>query len=726
MKVHKASSRSKNEQRNATKRHPKSKWRVHNKRIRSLDPSQLTSSPTVAKVVPQLANRQKSKLKRLQKAHAKAVTLSPEESNFVRAKVRVPPVTFPRVHTNGGTELETGSDSEDSQDWSSYAKSVLQNGLEMKGGEEDLTPVARVQLEDEEPPEYHAQYDHVQNHTVLVLQQGQFLCFRGKCLLTCLSGRVEVMGFTIEQGQQPYPLFSPPSHCPLTIIALGDCAPPGRNRKEGRLEAKAIVRKHLSSEPRKRLLSEVDSDSCVVLLQPLDTPLVRFLTSFGELDHLFGLSSKELRSQAAVQNAAFSAVGLTALRGLCARGLVVSRSYREALSSLLNAWEGDFDRCPIILVCGAKNSGKSSFNRHLINTLLNHTASVEYLECDLGQTEFTPPGCLSLSTVTEPLLGPPFTHQREAEHMVFYGQSDCQADLDRYLDSLKSLWMYYSGESPIVINTMGWVKGHGFQVLVDLIRFFSVTHLVQLSYGDAPQCANLTPEFLRSAHGFQTHPPAQPVLADELDGHLASRGHVLLSIHSEFEGAGTSGEMRHQRSNELRDLALLGYFSQLQSAGPCPVRPLHCFTPYQVPLSAVALGVTHCEVAPDHILYAANASLVGLCCLDEKVVGRGGPVLLSQTPVCPCVGLGVLRGVDMARGLYFLVTPVPPAVLRQVNCLLLGEVTLPKMLLTMQHGVETELPYVTADYSFDITGAGKLHVFKGLSRPCFLKAKTNN
>lgn len=38
----------------------------------------------------------------------------------------------------------------------------------------------------------------------------------------------------------------------------------------------------------------------------------------------------------------------------------------------------------------------------------------------------------------------------------------------------------------------------------------------------------------------------------------------------------------------------------------------------------------------------------------------------------------------MARGLYFLVTPVSPSVLRHVNCLLLGEITLPKILLTKQ------------------------------------------
>ncbi len=38
----------------------------------------------------------------------------------------------------------------------------------------------------------------------------------------------------------------------------------------------------------------------------------------------------------------------------------------------------------------------------------------------------------------------------------------------------------------------------------------------------------------------------------------------------------------------------------------------------------------------------------------------------------------------MARGLYFLVTPVSASVLRHVNCLLLGEITLPKVLLTKQ------------------------------------------
>lgn len=709
MKVHKVHSRSQQRQRNASKQHGKNKW---NKKVRSLDSTLLNTSSGTAKLEQQIAKKEKPAIKRLKKLYAKPVTLLSDNNCADEDKVKPTSVTFAHVHTNGGTELDDSSRSVDSQEWSEYANSVLQNGME--------TSTLPDSDQAEDGLQFHAHLDHTKNRAVLVMKQSQVLCFRGKCLLTCLYGHVEVLGFTIEEGQQPYPLFSPPTHCPLTINALGNNQSSSKNKKEGQLEAKAIVRKYFTTEPSKKLMNEVDSDSCVVLLESLDTPLTRFLTSFSELTELFGLNSKELKSQAAIYSPVLSAVGVTALRGPCAQGLVMSRSYKETISSLLSAWAGEFDRCPIILVCGGKSSGKSTFNRHLINSLLNHTASVEYLECDLGQTEFTPPGCLSLCTVTEPLLGPPFTHLRDPEHMVYYGQADCQSDIDRYLESLKSLWRNVSGESPVIINTMGWIRGHGFQILVDLVRLFSVTHVVQLSYGTAPQCQLLTSEFIRSAHGWQTHPPTTPALTE--DSHSPSRSHVFLSVQSEFEGAGVSGEMRFQRSNELRDLALLSYISKLQSSDPGPIRPLHCFIPYQVPHSSVAIGVTHCEVAPNNILYAANASVVGLCCLSEKVVGRGGPVILSQTPICQCVGLGVLRGVDMGRGLYFLVTPVSPSVLKHVNCLLLGEISLPKILLTQQHGVEGDLPYVTTDYSFEVQGAGKLHIFKGLTRPGFIKS----
>uniref|UniRef100_A0A8C9SG77 Polynucleotide 5'-hydroxyl-kinase NOL9 n=1 Tax=Scleropages formosus TaxID=113540 RepID=A0A8C9SG77_SCLFO len=713
MKVPNGSAKARGRQPGEARKAKKTKKQLLNHRAGTLSSDNCTASPStaLARKYQQLGSQREPSLKRLKSGPRKLGSLQGREARFSSWAVS-------HAHSNGGVEDETQLEmsSEETRAWSSFALSVLRNDTERPFS---LQPDGK----DEEPPQYHAERDPVHNRTLLVLHQGQRLCFRGTCLLTCLYGRVEVLGFTIEEGQQPYPIFSPATICPLTITAMKTSSASTKSRKERRLEAKAVIRKYLSIEPRKRLQSKVNSESSLVLLESLETPLTRFLSSLPEYHDLFALTSRELKLQSAAVNCPLSAIGLTPLRG-SGHGLVTSQSYRNALTTLVNACAGESDGCPIILVCGAKNTGKSTFNRHLINTLLNHTSSVDYLECDLGQTEFTPPGCLSLCTVTKPLLGAPFTHQHTPQHMVFFGESSCERDLDRYLESLKFLWRSYTRETAIIINTMGWVKGFGFQLLVDLIRLFSVTHVVQLSHGDTTQCPALTSIFLQSAHGWQTRPPAPPSLGQEMEEPFGPQGHVLISVHSEFEGAGTTNNLRYHRSNIIRDMALLGYFSQLQTSGPGPVRPLHCFNPYQVPISAVALRVTHSEVAPAHVLYVANGNLVALCCLGEKVAGTGGPVLLSQTPICKCVGFGVLRGVDMTRGLLFLVTPVVPSVLRQVNCLLLGGIALPHNLLKAQPGVQGEKPYITSDYSFELSGAGKMKVYKGLQRPELLRGAT--
>lgn len=680
------------------------KWKdVRGKRSRPpVSSSELISSPVMARIAKeyQAAVKKKPTVKRL-KSKAKPVS-----------DIKKPPPQsgLKKCHTqaNGNSEFKMDEESNNSEEWREYSKSVHGNGVKTSGDMEDVS-LGRLE---EESLHNCAERDDRQNHAVLVMQKDQTLCFRGKCLLTCLYGRVEVMGFTIEEGQQSYPLFSPASHCPLTIKALESS---DHTRDETR-EAVPILRKYLQLGSWKKLLKKVKSNSSIILLEPMETPLTRFLSSFTDLNELFNPPMSELMS--AVLDTPLNGLGMIPLCKAI-EGLTMSKSYRDGLNMVVSACRGDIDGGAVILVCGTKNVGKSTFIRTLINNLLNHTASVDYLEGDLGQTEFTPAGCLSLSTVRRPLLGPPFTHQSTPEHMIYYGHASCEIDIERYLESLKSLWCRRprSRATPVIINTMGWVKGFGFDVLVDMIRFLPVSHVVQISHSGINQCPALTPEFLKTAHGYQTHPPAQTALAEFTESLSTSKNYTHLDLQSEFQGVGRQGTAKHQRTNELRELAMLAYLSQLQSPDPGPIRPLHSLTPYQVPNTAVALGVIHCEVVPAHMFYAANSSLVGLCCLAEKVSSRGGPVLLSKAPICPCVGFGVLRGIDIGRGLYFLLTPVDPSILRKVNCLLLGAISLPSCILTTQPGFEGEMPYVTTDYSFDLTGAGKLRVFKGLTRP---------
>ncbi|KAM6925537.1 polynucleotide 5'-hydroxyl-kinase NOL9 [Xenentodon cancila] len=680
------------------------KWKdVRAKRCRPpVKSTDLNSSPAMVRMIKehQVSVKKKPSVKRLKN---KAKTVSGPKPTTTECGSKKP-----QPQSNGCSAFTLDVETEDLQDMKECSQSINGNGVQTSDYVEDVL-LGRLEGE---ALHHCAQRDERQNCAVLVMQEDQTLCFRGKCFLTCLYGRVEVMGFTIEEGQKSYPLFSPASHCPLTVKAMET----SDYSREDRTEALHILQKYLPPVSRKKLLKKITSTSSVILLEPIESSLTRYLSSFADLSELFSPTVSELMS--AVLDTPLNGLGVIPLASTV-DGLRISRSCRDAINAVVNACRGDMDGCAVILVCGIKNVGKSTFIRVLINTLLNHTASVDYLEGDLGQTEFTPAGCLSLSTVREPLLGPPFTHQHTPEHMIYYGQSSCESDLDRFLESLKSLWHRRPQirETPIVINTMGWVKGFGLQLLVDIIRFLPVSHVIQLCHSGTTQCPALSPEFLRTASGFQTHPPAQTALDEFTESHCPPRNYSHLIVQSEFQGVGRQGTAKHQRTNEHRELTLLAYLSQLQAPGPGPVRPLHSLTPYQVPCTAVAFGVIHCDVVPTHMLYAANASLVGLCCVTEKVTSKGGPLLLSQAPVCPCVGFGVLRGVDMARGLYYLLTPIDPAILRKVNCLLLGAISLPSCTLTTQPGYEGEMPYVTADYSFDLTGAGKLRVFKGLMRP---------
>ncbi|XP_048417673.1 polynucleotide 5'-hydroxyl-kinase NOL9 isoform X1 [Stegostoma tigrinum] len=570
---------------------------------------------------------------------------------------------------------------------------------------------------------------------VVLMSPSQKLTFQGRCRMTCLYGSVEVLGFTIGQGQPAYCLYSLPTHTALSIEALPHCKP-GRTKREMKMEVKAVFRQHVPAASRHNLIKEVTSSCSVLLFEHLDTPGTVYLSSFPEYREIFTSHPKKLNSgkHSFLECSALTSIGVIPLPD--DQGVTMSDSWIATVQELLNTCLEDDDRCPIILVCGGKNFGKSTFSRYLLNSFLNHIPCVEFLELDLGQTEFSPPGCMALHLVTEPILGPPYMHQCEPRKMVYYGDVSCERDLDRYLETAKYLYAGCKKETPLVINTMGWVKGFGLSILVDLIRLLAPTHVVQLGSAERNQDPPLlTPEFVQTAAGWQTkgkhHIQQKPIdfkmpfsLSEEEEEeeedhvtlHGGFRGHRLMRVQSEFPGVG-EGSCLKSRSNVLRELALLGYFSELQPSDTgCPLL-LHSMLPYQVPFSAVALHVLHCDVTPTNILYAANASLVGLCRIPDVVCSQAdGPVLLPKPPLCDCFGIGIIRGINLEKRLYYILTPVPVARLKQVNCLLIGAVTIPHSLFRNQPEVTGELPYVTTDYSFDISGAGKIKVCKQLRR----------
>lgn len=74
-----------------------------------------------------------------------------------------------------------------------------------------------------------------------------------------------------------------------------------------------------------------------------------------------------------------------------------------------------------------------------------------------------------------------------------------------------------------------------------MIRFFPVSHVVQLSHSGVTQCPSMTPEFLRTAHGHQTHPPAVTALDEFTESHSPPKSYTHVIVQSEFKGAGRQG-----------------------------------------------------------------------------------------------------------------------------------------------------------------------------------------
>ncbi|XP_054856949.1 polynucleotide 5'-hydroxyl-kinase NOL9 [Eublepharis macularius] len=622
---------------------------------------------------------------------------------------RLPPPVLRRCRPTAGKSNGVEADG-----WRDFAASFVAAGL--------VKPT-----EVEQPPkESLTAVEAKEGSAVLLLPQGQSLTFNGKCCLTCLYGSVRVFGFNIVPDQPPYNLFSPHTHCALSIEAVA-YKESEKSKKEMKTEARSILRAHLvPRDARIKLMKSFVPQCSMVLLEHLDTPVTRFILSHSDFSHVFRTKKQKVPCFIP-EDAALTSTGIKRQDPGC--GLLMSKSSLSAIDELVKACQEEDEGCPVILVCGPKSVGKSTFNRYLINLLLNRLPCIEFLECDLGQTEFTPPGCISLINVTEPFLGPPFMHLRTPRKMVYFGETNCEQETERYLDSLKYVFSAYERDVPLVINTMGWVKGAGLLLLIDIIRLLSPSHIVQISADNFRDMPQLSPEYTCSSTGLHTKgkvPLKCKSLASGTDDSELCRGqgdfrpphsgHKLLCVQPEFPGAGVAGDGR-THSSVLRDMAVLGYLGQLQPSSIELVLPLHSLVPYQVPFSAVSVKVIHTDVAPSHILYSVNASWVGLCQVPDEVRCKvDGPVLLTQIPICDCLGFGIVRGVDVVKKLYHILTPVPPENLRLVNCLLIGNIPVPNCVFLNQAGIEGEIPYVTSEYNYGISGAGKLKMKKHLKR----------
>ncbi|RYR56673.1 hypothetical protein Ahy_A05g022355 [Arachis hypogaea] len=363
--------------------------------------------------------------------------------------------------------------------------------------------------------------------------------------------------------------------------------------------------------------------------------------------------------------------------------IYIPGEWSDAVEFIVSKWSPP----PIVLICGAKNCGKTTFSRHLMNVMLQNGmcsyAKVAYLDTDVGQPEFTPPGFLSLTIVdkvtsdlTTPCLKTP-------ERCLYFGDVSSKRDPSTYLNYVFSIFDYYRREYymfdeednspgtlvPLIVNTPGWVKGIGYDILVDMLKHICPTQVVKIGISSTNK--NL--------------PAGEFWLDREHDGTID-----LIEIKSARQDSFNRSVLVQKDAHLLRDLRIMAYFRQCfpGDSDISTIKELanslasHC--PYEVPIASIKIRHLHCEVRSSEIFYSLNASIVGLAVDSEEPEGLPW-----------CLGLGIVRGIDTVRGVLYVITPVPHSSLERVNLLLQGYIQIPTCLLQTQLGYSHHLSLIT-------------------------------
>ncbi|XP_023533688.1 protein CLP1 homolog [Cucurbita pepo subsp. pepo] len=132
---------------------------------------------------------------------------------------------------------------------------------------------------------------------------------------------------------------------------------------------------------------------------------------------------------------------------------------------------------PRVIVVGPTDSGKSTLSRMLLSWAAKQGWKPTFVDLDIGQGSITIPGCIAATPIElpiDPVEGIPL----EMPLVYFYGHTTPSNNVDLYKVLVKELAQVlerqFTGNAEsraagMVINTMGWIEGVGYELLLHAI-----------------------------------------------------------------------------------------------------------------------------------------------------------------------------------------------------------------------------------------------------------------
>ncbi|THV08416.1 hypothetical protein K435DRAFT_787888 [Dendrothele bispora CBS 962.96] len=537
------------------------------------------------------------------------------------------------------------------------------------------------------------------------LQEGESLTFVGTYRLTVLAGCLSLCGLTLHASPQPHDVFAPRSS-PLPVLKA--CSSSSSEDQAWKPPSFG------------RLRDIIQTSSTLFALQELRTNVEGLGSVCRTFERVFQPPRFNGGGQIDMQLTGVHMV-TNAMKDI--HPFIVPSSWDAALETLSSP--KGVDVCstlepPLCFVRGSKKSGKSSFAKTLVNRLVQKYHKVAYLECDIGQSEFTPGGMVSLNIIEKPVFGPPFTHPTLPNQAHYIGAFTPRTSPSHYLAAIQALVQYYrldvqipvdspSTESdsriahciPLVVNTMGWAKGLGADLTSKIQDMVQPTHVFE--FGARIYDSGWSTGFKQSAPddvGYappRSHSLLEPITPSINYSAVDNRTIALLSyFHAVFPGLKPeSGDFAKDLKEGLRQMTARTWNISL---------PLCATPPFEVDVRSVVDRVFLSGVGSEDVVLAEiervlNGAVVGLLScepgtLDSGVADSGSSGMMADsgaTTAIPYVqgadmpspmtsithGLALIRSVSPGGSSMHVLTPMPPALLPTTRVFVKGEMELP-------------------------------------------------
>lgn len=367
-----------------------------------------------------------------------------------------------------------------------------------------------------------------------------------------------------------------------------------------------------------------------------------------------------------------------------------------------------------IVVIGGKNVGKSGLCQFLINKNIEKFKKILLIDLDIGQPIYSSSQTISATVISKPIIGPGYLSNNHPDKSFVYGDKSIMIAPFKYVRCVHQLMEFCDANPeyqniPWLINTMGYQKGFGLQLVCLLTRILQPTDVVQVQHGiKSYNFSKIVTEKIVNELPFSFFDD------DDIAGvpeEAFFTTHVLDSIVNNREDNSVSKWISN--SSDKRKLSMLAQLGNLLKGNQTSLNDV---TPFVAPMNKIKMVVFDEEYdqRQDFNMDLVNGNLVYLCRSDDTLP-------LNSNSILECYGVGIVRGIDKINGKIFLLLPQVDDVDKlqsNVNVLAIGNIPLPsEVLLKQNYSIEGNIPHVT--FFKDRNASSKRFVSKRNIKDCY-------